>query len=212
MKSTDRLLLENKDWVQERLAHNPHFLEHLRQDRTCEVFWIGCSDSRVHADEFTNSEPGEILVHRNTGNLVSHSDFNLMGALEYAVNVLQVKHIIVCGHYRCKGIRAAINKPNPALFFANNWLKQIKDVYRLRRKEIDAESTDEGRWNKLVEVNVIEQVHNLAHTVVIQKSWNKSRAPLLHGWIYGLHDGIIHELVTLTPDIQLDPIYQYDLD
>ena len=212
MKSTDRLLLENKAWVQEKLAHNPHFLEHLRQDRACEVFWIGCSDSRVHADEITNSEPGEILVHRNTGNLVSHSDFNLLGALEYAVNILRVKHVIVCGHYRCKGIRAAMNKPDPALFFANNWLKQIKDVYRLHRKEIDGEGGDDARWNRLVERNVIEQVHNLAHTAIIQKSWRQGREPLLHGWVYGLHDGIIHELLTLTSDIQMDPMYQYDLD
>jgi carbonic anhydrase len=212
MKATERLLLENKAWVQEKLSQDPHFLDHLRQDRCCEIFWIGCSDSRVHADEITNSEPGEILVHRNTGNQVFHSDFNMLGALEYAVNILKVKHVIVCGHYRCKGIKAAMQRPNPALFFANKWLKNIKDVYRLHRKEIDAEGTEEGRWNRLVELNVIEQVHNLAHTAIIQRSWKGDRQPLLHGWIYGLHDGIIKELITLTPDVQLDPLYQYDLE
>lgn len=212
MKAIERLLLENKAWVQEKLSQNPNFLDHLRQDRNCEIFWIGCSDSRVHPDEFTNSEPGEILVHRNTGNQVSHSDFNLLGALEYAVNILKVKHVIVCGHYRCKGIRAAMNKPNPNLFFANKWLKQIKDVYRLHRKEIDAEDTEEGRWNRLVELNVIEQVHNLAHSAIIQRSWQKDRQPLLQGWIYGLHDGIIKEMINLTANVQLDPLYQYDLE
>lgn len=212
MKATERLLLENKAWVQEKLTQDPHFLDHLRQDRRCEIFWIGCSDSRVHADEITNSEPGKILVHRNTGNVVSHSDFNILGALEYAVNVLRVEHVIVCGHYRCKGIRAAMSKPDPNLFFANKWLKNIKDVYRLHRKEIDTEATEELRWNRLAELNVIEQVHNLAHTAIIQRSWRRDRQPLLHGWIYGLHDGIIKELITLTADVQLDPLYQYDLE
>lgn len=212
MKYTEKLLLENKAWVQEKLSQDPHYLDYLRQDRSCEVFWIGCSDSRVHADEITNSEPGEIMVHRNTGNQVSHSDFNVLGALEYAVNLLKVKHVIVCGHYRCKGIRAALTKPNPNLFFANKWLKNIKDVYRLHRREIDAEETEEGRWSRLAELNVIEQVHNLAHTQVIQKAWRQERQPLLHGWIYGLHDGIIKELISLTPDVQLDPLYQYDLE
>ena len=212
MKSTERLLLENKAWIQEKLSQDPHFLTHLRQDRACEIFWIGCSDSRVHADEITNCEPGELLVHRNIANQVSHADFNALGTLEYAVNVLNVKHVIVCGHYRCKGIRAAMNRPNPELSFANKWLKQIKDVYRNHRKEIDAETDDEDRWNRLVEINVIEQVHNLAHTAIVQKSWNANRSPLLHGWVYGLHDGIIKELITLTPDMQLDPLYQYDLE
>jgi carbonic anhydrase len=128
------------------------------------------------------------------------------------VNVLAVKHVIVCGHYRCKGVRAAMNKPNPSLFFANKWLKNIKDVYRLHRKELDSLEDDQARWNRLVELNIIEQVHNLAHTAIIQRAWNKDRAPLLHGWVYGLHDGIINELMTLTPDVQLDPLYQYDLE
>ena len=212
MKSTERLLLENKAWIQEKLALDPNFLTHLRQDRACEIFWIGCSDSRVHADEITNCEPGELLVHRNIANQVSHADFNVLGTLDYAVNVLKVKHVIVCGHYRCKGVRAAMNRPNSGLSYANKWLKQIKDVYRNHRKDIDMETDDENRWNRLVEINVIEQVHNLAHTAIVQKSWNVGRSPLLHGWVYGLHNGIIQELITLTPDMQLDPLYQYDLE
>jgi len=212
MKAIERLFLENKAWVQEKLSQDPQYFEHLRQDRTCEIFWVGCSDSRVHADEITNSEPGEILVHRNTGNQVSHFDFNVLGALEYAVNVLKVEHVIVCGHYRCKGVKAAMSKLRPDLMFANKWLKQIKDVYRLHRREIDAEPTEEQRWNRLVEVNVIEQVHNLAHTAIVQRAWKNERKPLLHGWVYGLHDGIIKELISLTPEIQLDPLYQYDLE
>lgn len=212
MKATERLLLENKAWVQEKLAQDPHFLNYLRQDRNCDIFWIGCSDSRVHADEITNSEPGEILVHRNTGNQVCHFDFNLLGALEYAVHVLEVEHVIVCGHYRCKGVKAAMAKPLSDMTFANKWLKQIKDVYRLHRREIDAAEDEAQRWSRLVELNVIEQVHNLAHTQIIQRAWKNKRKPLLHGWIYGLHDGIIQELINLTPDVQLDPLYRYDLE
>jgi len=212
MNKLDRLLLENKAWIQERLDENPDFLKHLAQNRVPDIFWIGCSDSRLHADEITNSEPGEILVHRNVGNQVVSTDFNLLGALEYAVDVLGVEHIIVCGHYRCRSIKAALDRPNPNLPFADKWLRNIKDVYRLHRNEIEAFNAIEDRWKLLVELNIKEQIINLSHTSIIQKSWRASRKPELHGWVYGLHDGMIRELVALTPYSPLDPIYEYNLE
>lgn len=213
MHPLDRLLLENKAWIQERLEDNPDFLKHLAENRTPDIFWIGCSDSRLHADEITNSEPGEILVHRNIGNQVVSTDFNLLGALEYAVNVLNVKHIIVCGHYRCRSVKAALDRPNPNLPFADKWLRNIKDVYRLHRSEIEAQDSLDERWKMLVELNIKEQVNNLAHTSIIQKAWKSAKRPELRGWVYGLKDGgLIRELVALTPYSAIDPIYEYNLE
>lgn len=212
MHTLDRLLLENKAWVQEKLEENPDFLTHLAQNRAPDIFWIGCSDSRLHADEITNSEPGEILVHRNVGNQVVSTDFNLLGALEYAVDVLNVKHIIVCGHYRCRSIKAALDRPNPNLPFADKWLRNIKDVYRLHRGKIESVDDFDERWKLLVELNIKEQVNNLSHTSIIQKAWKNAKRPEIHGWVYGLNDGIIRELVSLTPYSPLDPIYEYNLE
>lgn len=212
MHTLDRLLLENKAWVQEKLDEKPDFLAHLSQNRTPDILWIGCSDSRLHADEITNSEPGEILVHRNVGNQVVSTDFNLLGALEYAVDVLNVKYIIVCGHYRCRSVKAALDRPNPHLPFADKWLRNIKDVYRLRRNEIEALDSIDERWKLLVELNIKEQVNNLAHTSIIQKSWKSAKRPELRGWVYGLNDGLIRELIALTPYSAIDPIYEYNLD
>ena len=211
MKKLDRLLLENKAWIQERLDDNPDFLKHLAENRVPDIFWIGCSDSRLHADEITNSEPGEILVHRNIGNQVVTTDFTMLGALEYAVDVLKVEHIIVCGHYRCRSVKAALDRPDANLPFADKWLRNIKDVYRLHRHEIEALNNIEDRWKLLVELNIQEQIINLSHTSIIQKSWKAMRRPEVHGWVYGLHDGIIRELSVLTPYSALDPIYEYNL-
>jgi carbonic anhydrase len=212
MHTLDRLLLENKAWIQEKLDDNPDFLKNFAEPRMPDILWIGCSDSRLHADEITNSEPGEILVHRNIGNQVASMDFGLLGTLEYAVNVLEVKYIIVCGHYRCRSIKAALDRPNPHLPFADKWLRHIKDVYRLHRGEIEAHDSLDERWKLLVELNIKEQVNNLAHTSIIQKSWRNAKRPELRGWVYGLHDGIIQELVALTPYSIVDPIYEYNLD
>lgn len=212
MRTLDRLLLENKAWVQERLEDNPSFLKHLAENRIPDIFWIGCSDSRLHADEITNSEPGEILVHRNIGNQVISNDMSLLGALEYAVDILQVKHIIVCGHYRCRTIKAALDRSNPNLPFADNWLRNIKDIYRLHRETLESADSLDERWRLLVELNIKEQLNNLSHLSIIQKAWKNSQRPQLHGWIYGLHDGLIREMATLTPYSPLDPIYEYNLD
>ena len=211
MKPVERLLLENKAWAQEHLAQDPQFFQKLSGERTCEFFWIGCSDSRVHADEITNTEPGRIFVHRNIANLVINTDMTLLSALEYAVDHLQVTHIIVCGHYGCGGIGAAMRKANPTQFMLNKWLKHIKDVYRLHRNSLEMISPYAERENRLVELNVIEQVHNLAQTSTVQRAWATRSGPELHGWVYGLHNGIIREIVQLDAGTPLDPIYQYDL-
>jgi carbonic anhydrase len=210
MKPLERLLLENKAWAQEKATHDPEFFDKLRQPRNPDVFWIGCSDSRVHADQVTQTEPGEMFVHRNIANQVAIMDMNLLAALEYAVDFLKVKHIIVCGHYGCGSIKAAMGKSQPDQLFTNKWLKYIKDIYRLHRKTIDAESSDEARHNRLVELNVIEQVHNLAQTSVIQRAWRAGNRPDVHGWVYGLNDGIIKEIASLEADSPLDPIYAQD--
>ena len=212
MNTLDRLLLENKAWVQERLSANPDFLTHLAQNRSPDIFWIGCSDSRLHADEITHCEPGEIIVHRNIGNQVVSTDLNLMGALEYAVDVLKVNHIIVCGHYRCRSIKAALDRPNPTLPFADKWLSNIKDVYRLHRREIEIYDSLDDRWKLLAELNLKEQIANLSHNPIIQKSWKRAKRPELHGLIYGLHDGLMREVCSMTPNSVLDPIYEYNLD
>lgn len=210
MHPLDRLLLENKAWIQERLEDNPDFLKHLAENRTPDIFWIGCSDSRLHADEITNSEPGEILVHRNIGNQVVSTDFNLLGALEYAVNVLNVKHIIVCGHYRCRSVKAALDRPNPNLPFADKWLRNIKDVYRLHKAEVDAQPDEQARLDRLVELNVQEQVLDLAKTSIIQKAWKDRGGPHLHGWVYRLSDGIVKTVFEMEAGTEIDPIYRFD--
>lgn len=211
MKPIERLLLENKAWAQEHLAQDARFFEKLAQDRPCEFLWIGCSDSRVHADEITNTEPGRIFVHRNIANQVINNDMTLLSALEYAVDHLRVAHIIVCGHYDCGGIRAAMRKAKPDQLMLNKWLKHIKDVYRLHRQTLEMISPYAERENRLVELNVIEQVNNLAQTSTVQKAWATRQGPELHGWVYGLDNGIIREIIQLDAGSPIDPLYAYDL-
>lgn len=210
MKSYERLLLENKAWAQEMVEHDPGFFQRLSKTQTQEFLWIGCSDSRVPAEQITSSDPGTLFVHRNIANLVVTTDINLLSVLQYAVDVLKVQHVIVCGHYGCGGVNAALNKQQPGLVLTNKWLKHIKDIYRLHREEIDALESQEARVSRLVELNVIEQVHNLAHTSIVQKAWRGERRPMLHGWVYGLGNGIIRELANMDADSPLDPLYQYD--
>jgi carbonic anhydrase len=212
MKAIERLLLENKAWAQEHLARDPDFLKNLAVERECEIFWIGCSDSRVHADEITNSEPGRIFVHRNIANNVITTDINLLSALEYAVDVLAVRHVVVCGHYECGGVRAALKKAAPGQSLLNKWLKHIKDGYRLHRAELDALTNDRDRQRRLVELNVIEQIHNLSQTSTIQRAWGTRKAPDLHGWVYGLEDGIIREIAHMDAETPIDPLYEFDLE
>lgn len=209
MHSYEKLLLENKAWAAEKVSDDPQFFERLAHIQKPEFLWIGCSDSRVPANEITGTQPGEIFVHRNVANLVVNTDVNLLAVLDYAVSHLKVKHIIVCGHYGCGGVKAAATQTDfkPVL---NMWLRNIKDVYRHHRAELEAINDEEQLHDRLVELNVQEQVYNLAKTSIIQRSWKKEQRPDLHGWVYGLKDGIIKPVCEMKAGSQIDDIYRYD--
>src|SRR5215203_877793 len=209
MYSYERLLMENKAWAAQKVAVDPKYFERLAQLQTPEFLWIGCSDSRVPANEITGTQPGEIFVHRNVANLVVNTDVNLLAVLDYAVTHLKVKHVIVCGHYGCGGIKAAATKTDfkPVL---NMWLRNIKDVIRHHRKELGALTNEEERLDRLVEVNVQEQVYNLAKTTIIQRCWKQEQRPDLHGWVYGLKDGIIKPVYEMRAGAKIDALYEYD--
>lgn len=208
MKEIEKLISNNKEWAEGQVAKDPLFFKRLEDIQTPQFLWIGCSDSRVPADQITGTQPGQIFVHRNIANMVIHTDLNLLSVLEYAVVYLKVKHIIVCGHYNCGGVKAAMSNQNFGII--NKWVRNIKDVYRLHRTELDA-LTDEGeKLDRLVELNVIEQVHNLSKTTVIQKLWNSEQRPFIHGWVYGLNNGIINPIISMSHEDHLDPIYEFD--
>ncbi len=208
MDTYKRLLLANKAWVIEKLNVDPRFFERQAAQQRPEFMWIGCSDSRVPAEDITGVQPGELFVHRNVANLVVHTDFNMLSSLQYAVEVLEVEHIIVCGHYDCGGVKNALTRHDFGLI--NKWLRYIKDVYRLHRREIDAIGDPQARLDRMIEVNVMEQVNNLAETSIIQRSWKKFNRPVLHGWIYDLRTGYLKEQACLRPGAQLEPIYMFD--
>jgi carbonic anhydrase len=208
MKSYDKLLLENKAWAAEKVQNDPNYFKKLSGIQTPDFLWIGCSDSRVPANEITGTSPGEIFVHRNIANMVVHTDVNLLSVLEYAVKFLKVKHVIVCGHYGCGGVKASMAQHN--LGIINKWIMHIKDVQRIHAEELQAIGDEEARTNRLVELNVIEQVTNLAKTSVIQKAWKDREAPHLHGWVYGLGNGIIKPIFELPAGSRIDPLYEYD--
>jgi len=208
MQTYEKLLLENKAWAQERVEDDPEFFKRLSELQTPEFLWIGCSDSRVPANEITGTQPGEIFVHRNIANLVVHTDTNLLSVVDYAVTHLKVKHIIVCGHYGCGGIKAAMSNTdyNQVL---NMWLRNIKDVYRKYFTELDELKDEELKTNRLTELNVIEQVMHLAKTSIVQKAWKGRQAPDLHGWVYGLKDGLINPIFEMKANTSIDPLYEY---
>lgn len=209
MKSYEKLLQDNKAWASAQVAKDPEYFTRLVNLQTPEILWIGCSDSRVPANQITATEPGEIFVHRNVANLVINTDVNLLSVLDFAVNHLQVRHVIVCGHYGCGGIKAAITKNDfkPVL---NMWLRNIKDVYRLHRDELDRLTDEDARWDRLVELNVQEQIFNLAKTSIIQKVWKAEGRPDLHGWVYSLKNGIIKPVYEMPAGTAIDPLYEYD--
>lgn len=210
MQSYEKLLLQNKAWAGEIKAGDPQYFERLSRLQTPEFLWIGCSDSRVPADRITGTQPGEIFVHRNIANLVINTDVNLLSVVDFAVNHLKVKHIIVCGHYGCGGIKAALTKTDYK-YVLNMWLRSIKDVYRIHRTELDEIKNEEEKSHRLVELNVQEQVMNLAKTSIIQKAWSKEQRPHLHGWVYSLKDGLIKPVFEMKAGTHIDPLYEYDL-
>lgn len=208
MNSYQKLLLQNKAWASEKLEMDADYFHRLSELQTPEFLWIGCSDSRVPANEITGTEPGEIFVHRNIANLVVHTDLNMLSVLKYSVEVLKVKHIIVCGHYGCGGVKAALSNAHYGLL--NKWLRNIKDVYRLHKSELDAIENEEEKNDMLVEFTVREQVLNLAKTSIIQKSWVMRQAPVIHGCVYGLRNGILKDLIKIDHESEFDPLYHFD--
>ncbi len=204
----EKLLLENKAWATEQVQKDPEFFTRLKDLQTPQFLWIGCSDSRVPADKITGTQPGEIFVHRNIANMVVHTDLNLLSVLEYAVVYLKVNHIIVCGHYGCGGVKAAMG--NHSLGIINKWLRNIKDVYHKHKDEVNSLTTEEEKSNRLIELNVREQVMNLAKTSIVQKAWKEEKRPHLHGWVYGLNNGIIKPVCEMEAGTHIDPLYEFD--
>lgn len=208
-KSYKRLIENNKTWVASQLELDPNFFDNLSKGQTPEYLWIGCSDSRVPAESITGTEPGEMFVHRNIANMVVHSDMNMLSVLSYAVEVLKVKHIIVCGHYGCGGVMAAMK--NQQFGLIDNWLRHIKDVYRFHNTELDGIEDETLRARRFVELNVQEQVHDLGKTSIVQNAWKRNQPLHLHGWVYDIHDGLINDLgVNFTCTKDLHSVYHLD--
>ena len=203
------LLQGNKDWVAATLAEDPEYFQKLSAGQKPPILWIGCSDSRVPANQITNTNPGDIFVHRNIANVIVHTDMNMLSVLDYAVNVLEVQHVIVCGHYGCGGVAAAMG--NKQYGIIDNWLRNIKDTYRLHYHELDLSSAPKKRAERLVELNVIEGVFNLTKTSIIQNRWTNGKKLSLHGWAYSLETGIITDLgVTCESSNHQDSVFRID--
>jgi carbonic anhydrase len=209
MQDYQKLLSANKEWATRMVQEDPMFFERLVDIQKPNFLWIGCSDSRVPPNEITQTRPGDIFIHRNVANLAVHTDMNMLSVLQYAVEVLEVKHIVVCGHYGCGGVKAAMSRHSFGMI--NKWLRHIKDVYRLHQPELLKIADDEQRLNRLIELNVIEQVNNIAETSIVQRAWKKRNAPHIHGWVYDLHNGIINPISEILANDHLqNEIYEYD--
>jgi carbonic anhydrase len=208
-ESYNALLSGNRKWVDARLKENPDYFKILSKGQSPEVLWIGCSDSRVPANEVTNTKPGEVFVHRNIANVCNHSDMNMLSVLDYAVNVLKVKHVIVAGHYGCGGVAAALS--NKQFGLIDNWLRHIKDVYRLHSHELDRITDHEAKVNRLVELNVVEQAYNLCKTTIIQNAWKERDDLEVHGWVVDINTGLVKDLKISNHDSQ-NLGYVYELD
>lgn len=206
--SYKKLLEGNKRFAMEKKFDDPEYFKKLSLGQKPDYLWIGCSDSRVPANEVTSTESGEIFVHRNIANLVVHTDANLLSVLEYAVKYLKVKHIIVCGHYGCGGVKAAVS--NQFHGFVDNWLCNIKDVYNKHHMELEAIRDEDKRIDRLTELSVIEQVRNLAKTTIVQEAW-KTRQLHLHGWVYGINNGLVTDLSIIHNEAEdIEPIYRFN--
>jgi carbonic anhydrase len=206
-KFYEQLLENNKEWVEKSLALDPNYFADLAKGQTPPLLWIGCSDSRVPANEIIGAKPGEVFVHRNIANMVVHSDMNMLSVLDYAVNVLKVKHVIVCGHYGCGGVKAAMG--NMSVGIIDNWIRHIKDEYRLHDKYLNSIEDETERFNAFVEINAKEQVYNLAKTSIVQAAWKNGQDLMLHGWVYGLNSGFVTDLnVNIASNDELDEVYQ----
>lgn len=197
----------NKKWVNHKLNEDPDFFKRLSKGQKPPILWIGCSDSRVPANEITGTDPGEVFVHRNIANMVIHTDMSMLSVLDYAVNVLEVRHVIVCGHYGCGGVMAAMGHKQFGLI--DNWLRHIKDVYRIYHEELEAIEDETERVNRLVELNVQEQVFDLTKTSIIQNAWENGKFLQVHGIVYDISNGILKDLdVTVGDNSELEGVYK----
>lgn len=200
----------NRAWAKKRLEEDPHYFQNLAALQAPQFMWIGCSDSRVPANQILGLAPGEVFVHRNVANLALSTDMNFLSVLQFAVEVLKVRHVIVCGHYGCGGVRAA--HENTQLGLIDNWLRNIKDTYTRHRKTLEKIADAQKRSDRLCELNVLTQVHNICHTTIVQNAWSAGRALSVHGLIYSLKDGLLHDLaLQVTGQDQLDDIYKMDM-
>lgn len=207
----NQLLKNNKKWVKEMTDNDPEYFTSLAKGQQPPVLWIGCADSRVPANEITGTHPGELFVHRNIANMVVHTDMNMLSVLDYAVNHLKVKHVIICGHYGCGGVQAAMQ--NKSLGLINKWIRNIKEVYKDNKTELKKIDDDKKRFDRLVELNVKAQVYDLAKTSIVQQAWKDDAGLEIHGWVYELKDGIIKDLkVSMDSAAHLDDIFTLDLD
>ncbi|WP_375056730.1 carbonate dehydratase [Zobellella sp. DQSA1] len=207
MKMLKHLFDNNREWAEQIKAEDPTFFEKLSLQQAPEYLWIGCSDSRVPANQLTGLLPGDVFVHRNVANLVVHTDFNCLSVVQYAVEVLKVKHIIVCGHYGCGGVVAAMQ--NKELGLIDNWLRNIKDIYFKHQEALEAIDDRQVREDYMCELNVVEQVANLCHTTIVQNAWKRGQSLSVHGWVYGIKDGKLHDLdVCVNGFDQIPDVYR----
>lgn len=204
-----QLIENNRNWVKQKLALDENFFKNLAKGQQPPLLWIGCSDSRVPANELIGAQPGEVFVHRNIANMVIHTDMSMLSVLDYAVNVLKVKHIIVCGHYGCGGVKAAMGNQHVGII--DNWIRHIKDVYRYHHQELDLITEETKRFNRFVELNVVEQVCDLAKTSIVQSSWDNNQELSIHGWVYDVGSGLVKDLeVNFSNNDDLGDVYQLD--
>jgi carbonic anhydrase len=210
MEKYNQLLLQNRAWVEQMLHEDKNYFNKLANTQKPEFLWIGCADSRVPANQITGTNPGEVFVHRNIANMVVHTDMNMLSVLDYAVNVLEVNHVIVCGHYGCGGVRAAMGHQQIGLI--DNWIRHIKDVYRLHQDELEAITDKKQREDRFIELNVTEQVYDLGKTSIIQNAWQRRGGfPYIHGWVYDIGNGIIKDLkVSMHDDSEMPDVYKFE--
>jgi carbonic anhydrase len=192
MEDLQELLEKNRKWAEEIKASDPQFFNSLAQQQTPRYLWIGCSDSRVPATQLVGLKPGDMFVHRNVANVVVHTDFNCLSVLQFAVDVLNVSHVIVCGHYGCGGVKAAMD--NLQLGLIDNWLRHVQDVMHKHNEELETIVDDGRRLDRLCELNVSDQVLNVSKTTIVQNAWNRGQELAIHGWIYGISDGLLRDL------------------
>jgi len=204
MSALQHLFDNNRQWAQQIRAEDPDFFEKLSGQQAPAYLWIGCSDSRVPANEIVGLLPGELFVHRNVANLVVHTDLNCLSVLQFSVDILKVRHIIVCGHYGCGGVQAALRRTRLGL--ADNWLRHVQDIHQKHQSYLDKLGGDPAAHNLLCELNVIEQVANVCQTTIVQDAWERGQELSVNGWIYGLRDGHLHDLVTTVNSLKEMPV------